>query len=153
MELEPAALIAKHAQDLRGLWPCRAMVEAKGKLGMVLLSVLAHTFDEAMPVLLRVAFPGFIEPALPCLISAGRVAKSGAIVADMIDREGGKHTRCPIYPSETVLRDEFRRLADKLKLDDADRTELFKCVQRWVVADMRLDPNFDPKDPDAKRLH
>jgi hypothetical protein len=51
------------------------------------------------------------------------------------------------------MRDAFRRLADRLKLNDADRIELFKCVQRWVVADRRLDPTFDPKDPDAKRLH
>ena len=50
------------------------------------------------------------------------------------------------------MRDAFRRLADRLKLSDSDRIEMFKYVQRWVVADRRLDPTFDPQDPDAKRL-
>jgi hypothetical protein len=50
------------------------------------------------------------------------------------------------------MQNDFRRLADRLKLSDADRIEMFKCVQRWVVADRRLDPSFDPRDPDAKRL-
>jgi hypothetical protein len=29
---------------------------------------------------------------------------------------------------------------------------MFKCVSRWLRADRRLDPTFDPQDPDAKRL-
>lgn len=140
------------AFDLRGSWQYRALVEAKGQTGMVLLSVLTHTYAEAMPVLLPVAFPGFIEPSLPCLASAGKVDKTGAIVADVIRKDHYVAKDTVIYPSETALRDDFRRLADRLQLNDADRTEMFKCVQRWVVADRRLDPNFDPKDPDAKRL-
>ena len=54
--------------------------------------------------------------------------------------------------SELALRNDFRRLADKIKLSDADRVELFAAVKNWVVADRRLDPTMDPKDPDAKRL-
>jgi hypothetical protein len=83
----------------------------------------------------------------------GKVAKSGAVVADVILRDHRVVKDKPIYRDEIALQNDFRRLADRLKLNDADRIEMFKCVQRWVVADRRLDPTFDPKDPDAKRLH
>ena len=46
----------------------------------------------------------------------------------------------------------FRVLADRIKLNDTDRRELFACVLHWVKADRRLDPSFDRRDPDAKRL-
>lgn len=35
------------------------------------------------------------------------------------------------------IRDEFRRLADHLKLDDAERTELFVELRNWVSVDLR----------------
>lgn len=142
----------KHAQDLRDMWQGRALAAARGKLGMVLLSVLAHNYDDAMPRLLRAVFPGYIEPALPCLVSAAKIAKNGVVMADMVDRWGQKHSRVPLYASELSLRDDFRKLADHLKFSDADRQDMFRAVQRWVVADTRLDPAMDPKDPDAKRL-
>jgi len=141
------------AFDIRSGWQSRALVETKGQhTGMVLLSILAHSYDEAMPALLMISFPGFIEPPLPCIMSAAKVSKSGTVVADVVDRGGFKIRNAVIYHSELRLRDDFRRLADRLKLNDSERTEMFKCVQRWVVADRRLDPTFDPRDPDAKRL-
>lgn len=139
--------------DLRGSWQARSLAATDGKgLGMVVLSVLAHTYDEAMPTLLRVTFPGFTSIKAPFLCTAGKVSKSGHIVADMVTADGQIVKDAPLYPNETSLRDTFRKLADRLKLSDSDRVEMFKCVQRWVVADRRLDPTFDPKDPDAKRL-
>lgn len=135
------------------MWQSRVLVETQGEhIGIVLLSVLAHNFDDAMPVLLRVAFPGFTSIAPPFLCTAGKVAKTGAVVADVVNHNGTISKDVALYINETALRDDFRRLADRLKLDDADRVEMFKCVQRWVVADRRLDPTFDPQDPDAKRL-
>ncbi len=139
--------------DLRASWQARALAEAKGQTGMVLLSVLSHTYDDALVVLLPIVFPGFVEPSLPVLASCGKVDKTGAVVADVIGRDHVVAKDAVIYPSETALQNDFRRLADRLKLNDEDRIELFKCVQRWMVADRRLDPTFDPKDPDAKRLN
>jgi hypothetical protein len=152
--LDPAtsALERKIAFDLRGSWQARALGTATGKTAAVLLSVLAHSFDDAMPVLLRIVFPGFTSITAPFFSTAGKVAKSGHVVADMVTKNGKIEKDFPIYLNETELRDDFRRLADRLKLNDADRIEMFKCVQRWVVADRRLDPTFDPKDPDAKRF-
>lgn len=141
------------AFDLRGSWQVRAIGEAKGQTWMVLLSVLAHTYDHALMFMMPLVYPDF-DGSIPAphLTTCAKIDKSGAIVADVVDRNGIiKETM--IYPTETHLRDDFRGLADRLKLNDADRIELLKCVQRWVVADRRLDPNFDYEDPDARRLH
>lgn len=140
------------AFDLRGSWQVRAIGEAKGQTWMVLLSVLAHTYDAATLVMMEIVYPDF-DGSIPAphLTTAAKIDKTGTIVADVVDRNG-VIKEVAIYSSELALRDDFRRLADRMRLNDADRTELLKCVQRWVVADRRLDPTFDRKDPDAKRL-
>lgn len=144
---------AKLAIDLRDTWQGRALSVASGRTGAVLLSILAHNYEEALIPLCAVIFPGFTGylPA-PYLTSAGRVAKTGHVVADMITKSGHKAKDFALYRNELQLRDDFRKLADELKLNDADRVEMFGAVKRWVVADRRLDPTMDPKDPDAKRL-
>lgn len=134
------------------MWQARALFEAKGRTGAVLLSVLAHSYDEAMPTLLRVVFEEFVSIAAPFLTSAGKIARTGHVVADVVDRNGKITKRQPLYASEFHLRDDFRKLADRLKLSDADRVDMFEALRRWVVCDYRLDPTFDPKDPDSKRL-
>lgn len=139
--------------EMRETWQVRALIAAKDRyVGLSLLSVLAHNYDEAMHVLMRVAFPGFQSITAPFLCTCGKVDKTGAVVADVVNPDGTITRDFDVYPNELYLRDDFRKLADKLKLNDTDRTEMFKCVQRWVVADRRLDPNMDPRDPDAKRL-
>lgn len=122
-------------------------------MGAVVLSVLAHSFDDAMPVLLRIVYPGFTSIAAPFYCTAAKVDKAGRVVADVVTKDGQVVKDAKVFDDEIQMRDAFRRLADRLKLSDPDRIELFKSVQRWVVADRRLDPTFDPKDPDAKRLH
>ncbi len=141
------------AFDLRATWQGRALMEIKGPFRAVLMSVLAHTLDEAMVTLCAVVFENFdgsLDP--PYLTTAAKINKSGAIVADVCDRVGTIRKDEVIFVSEQQMQDTFRKCADRLKLSDSDRIELFKYAQRWVVADRRLDPNFDPKDPDAKRL-
>lgn len=149
-----AALEKKLAFDLRASWQCRALGHAKGRTFAVLMSVLAHTYDEALLVLLQVLIPDYDGRALgPFLSTAGKIDRTGAIVADVVDPKTGTIEKdAVLYVTEIHLRDDFRRLADELKLNDDYRIELFKCVQRWVVADRRLDPTFDRKDPDARRL-
>ncbi len=138
--------------DLRASWQARTLMAASGRTAAVLLSVLAHNFDECMETLLAVCFPGFTSINTPFLSSAGRVQKNGAITADVVERTGAITKQKVIYKNGTELRDEFRRLADHLKMNDLDRAAMFACVQRWIVCDYRIDPTFDPRDPDAKRL-
>lgn len=147
----------REMRDLRDTWQGRALAAASGTTAAVLLSVLAHNYDPQWIVLASVVKPITWDAEkhgvrLPALTSAGRVHKTGAIVADVMTAKGFKIRHAILYASEMHLRDDFRRLADKLKLSDAERAEMFSAVQRWVVADYRLDPTFDPKDPDAKRL-
>ncbi len=144
------------AFDLRATWQVRALAGTQGKLQAVVMSVLAHNFDEAMPVLMQFAFRGFqpghepVRHAIYC--SAGRVDKSGRIVADMVSRHGLKTKNSVVFESEAQMQGVFRKLADMMKLADKDRIEMFHAVQRWIVADRRLDPTMDPRDPEAKRL-
>lgn len=141
------------AFDLRATWQARTLEAARGRTAAVLLSVLAHNFDDQLLTLLQLVFPGFKSITAPFLCSAGKIERNGAVVADMVERAGTIKKKAVLYRSEIELRDDFRRLADQLKLDDDDRKALLGAVRRWVVCDFRLDPNLDPKDPDAKRLN
>lgn len=146
----------KLAFDLRSTWQARALANTSGKLNAVMLSVLAHNYDEQMPALMAIVYPGFVpgraelKHAIYC--SAARVDKAGRIVADVINRSGLKEKDSVVFDSEIQMRGVFRKLADLLKLSDRDRIDMFTAAQNWVVADRRLDPTMDPKDPDAKRL-
>jgi hypothetical protein len=142
----------RHAQDLRETWQARLLACAEGKMGAVVLSVLAHNFDDAMPVLLRLVFPGFTTITAPFFCSAGKVAKTGQVCADMVTRDGSIVKMAAIFRDTRQMEGQFRRLADRLHLTDAERVEMFAAVKRWVVADFRLDPTMDPQDPDARRL-
>lgn len=143
----------RHEGDLRETWQARALAHTQHSYFFcVVLSVLAHNYDDALPVLLHTVFPGFRSIRPPFLGSAGRVSKSGAVVADVVRDGGIIEKRAVIFRSLDRLKGAFRRLADKLKLSDAERIELFAAVRRWVVADERIDPTMDPADPDAKRL-
>lgn len=145
----------KLAFDLRASWQARVLAESTGVTFAVVMSVLGHNFSEALPVLIKVLIPNWEgAPLGPYLSTAGKVAKNGAVVADVIYPNSGAIVRdVTLYLSEMHLRDDMRRLADRLKLADRDRAEFFTAIRNWVVADRRLDPNFDPRDPDAKRLH
>jgi hypothetical protein len=125
----------------------------KQPIGPVIISVLAHVYDaDILLVMLHIVFPGFEGLNPPALITAAKISKTGAVVADVALRDGTIVRDAVIFRDEMEMQSEFRRLADSMKLDDADRKELFACALKWVVADRRLDPTFDPKDPDAKRL-
>jgi hypothetical protein len=144
----------KLAFDLRASWQARTLANSKGATFAVVMSVLAHSFPDAMDTLLRVLIPGWDgKPLGPYLSTCGKVAKNNTVVADVIYPDGRIEKDAVLYLSEIHLRDDMRRLADSLKLVDRDRVEFFTAIKNWVVADRRLDPNFDPRDPDAKRLH
>lgn len=142
----------RHAQDLRETWQAKVLAAATGKLGAVVLSVLAHNFDDEMPVLLRVVFPGFTSITAPFLMSAGKIAKTSHVCADVCRRDGEIVKMAILFRNTLELQSEMRRLADRVKLSDRDRNALFGAVKNWLVCDYRLDPTMDPKDPDARRL-
>lgn len=155
VELAPATDLdhKRHADELRETWQCRVLIAtAKAPLNRIVLSILAHNFDDAMPVLLRIAFPGFTGLTPPFLSSAGKIDRAGRVVGDVVTPDGLIVKNMPLFRSTKELETAFRRLADKLKLSDDDRRGMFAAVGCWLVADMRLDPTMDPKDPDARHL-
>jgi hypothetical protein len=85
---------------------------AGGHLGAVVLSVLAHNFDEAMPTLLRVVFPGFTSIAAPFYCSAAKVDKAGASSPTSSPRRPIVKD-AKVFDDEMQMRDAFRRLADR----------------------------------------
>lgn len=157
--------VRRHAQDLRGTWQAAALAAAlypgeytppRDKIGMCMLSVLSHNYDAGtapvLPVLLRVVFPGFRSIGAPFLCSAAKIAKSAHVMADLITKDGQRIRNQALFRSTRRMEAEFRSFADKIALDDADRTTLFECVKRWVVCDYRIDPNMDGADPESRRL-
>ena len=143
------------AFDLPGSWQVRAIAYLRGRpFHAVMLSVIAHTYEtEGAIAVLTMADPDYCgRVPTPTLLSCGKVDKDGSIVADVGERDGSISKDQLIFTSKIQMRDIFRQLADRLKLNDADRIEMFKCAERWLVADRRYDPTFDPRDPDAYRL-
>jgi hypothetical protein len=151
-----------HADELRASWPARVLIHdidlvagftrPRSLLGGIILSVLAHNFDDAMPVLLRVCFPGFASVGTPFLCSAAKIARTGQVMADVITKDGQRLKNQAAFKDERTMEKAFRELADETKLTDDERKQFFAAVQKWVVADYRLDPTMSRDDPDAKRF-
>lgn len=137
--------------ELRESWRGRALAEAKGPTQDVVLSIMAHNFAGAILTLCQVVWPGFVGLEAG-FVSAGKIDKSGRVVADYGHKNGTITRDMVVYRSDIEYRDAMRRLADRLKFSDQERLEFFTCVKRWLVADRRLDPNMDFADSDAKRL-
>lgn len=139
-------------EELRQSWQGRVLLAAKDRMHLCVLSMLSHNFDDAMLALLMAVYPGFRSIKAPFLCTAARVLKGGNVVADVVTKDGRILKWVKLFEDEQAMEREFRKLADKLKLDDDDRRGLFAAVKRWVVCDYRIDPNMNPMDPDAKRL-
>jgi len=141
-------------EELRTSWQGRALalteIEAQ-KLCRVLMSVIADNYDEAMPFLFHAVF-GSAAVRTPFLCSSPKINKAGQIVADVISKYGTRQKNHVVFDDENQMEGVFRRLADWLKMTDAERIDLFIAVRFWVKADQRLDPTMDRHDPDAKRL-
>ena len=140
-------------EELLFSWQGRALRFARDnpQLKTALLSLLADNYDETMPFLL-VAVEGDFGIKAPFYCSNPKIDKRGCIVADLIMPDGFKYKNSVIFLNEDQMQATFRKLADRLKLDDAERIDLFIAVRHWVKADQRLDPAFDRRDPDARRL-
>lgn len=135
---EAIALRSRHAQQLRDEWQCKLLVEAKGKAAAVALVMLANMYLEAMEVLLRVAFPKFVQIRPPLYTGHARITFTGHVVCDYIDKYYNLRRDTVVYDSEDDLIKEFRDIADRLKFSDGDREAMFAMIKKWVSRDDRL---------------
>lgn len=131
-------LVTYQADRLRDTWQGRALAVAKGRTAAVLLAVLAAEWPSVLPILLRVVFPGFQDIGRPFLRGYAQIMPSGAVVCEMVDRDG-RSMPSVIYDTQDRLLGDFRRLADRLKLKDEDRVTLFAVLGKWIVKDARVD--------------
>lgn len=139
-------LASRHAQQLRDDWQCRLLVEAKGKNFAIVLAMLGNLYYEAMHVLLKVAFPGFVQLEPPLYSGFARILRDGRVVCDYIDRDMSVTRNALVYDSEDELIKQFRDMADRMKFSDDDRERMFSDLRKWVSRDDRIKPNEEFKD-------
>ncbi len=139
------ALRSKEAAEIRESWQYKLLktTGCKDKIGAVSLVVLAHSYYEAMETMLRLVFPGFKRLNCPLLTGTAKVMPAGQIVCDMHKTPSTVLRNVLLYDSQDELIDEFRGMADKMKLNDQDRIDMFAAVQRWVSQDRRLAPSVE----------
>lgn len=130
----------KEAVAIRAMWQSRALYAAKGITAKVLGCALMNEYAMAMPILLRVTFPNFKDVQLPALTGYATVWPSGRISCAMIDTNRNRKV-VEVYASEEEMRGGFRRLADELKLSDAERVEMFAVLKKWITRDLRVGVN------------
>lgn len=104
-------------------WPYKAVLVLRGNqtiAGCILLSIIGRQPKNA-----------------PYIDTTATVDENGLTWVGM-RRIDGEYGLCCIG-SVIDIRDEFRRLADHLKLDDGERVELFDELRKWVAIDLRAD--------------
>lgn len=129
----------KHVDELRAMWQVRALAQSKGTLQQVIVICLAQEWPTIMDTLLRAAIPGFTDLKRPFLFGYAQIWNNGALVCEAMFDDGKRAIK--LYDRAEKLNWELRNLADKLKLGDRERSELFRIVGRWIVRDRRADVN------------
>lgn len=135
---EAIALRSRHAQQLRDEWQCRLLAETKGKTAAVVLVMLANMYFEALEVMLRVVFPGFVQIKPPLYTGFATIKVTGQVVCDYMDADKNTYRNVIVYDSEDDLIKEFREIADRLKFSDEDRAAMFAMLKKWVSRDERI---------------
>lgn len=131
----------KSADEIRDMWQSRILREADGKLQRVMMIALAKEHPADLLVLLKATF-GTVEIPMPFYSGYATIVPSGHLVCMMHDRDSAGITWkgvVKVYDTEQQFLGDARRLADGLKLNDADRVALFAMLQKWVAADQRVD--------------
>lgn len=104
-------------------WPFKAVLATRGNqtlLGCIVLQLICR------------------QPKNPPRVeSLASVDEQGLTWAYVTSRSGARRLTC--LGSIMDIRDDFRRLADHLKLDDGERVEMFDELRKWVSIDRRAD--------------
>lgn len=133
----PAISVHDHAQKLRNTWQARALAESTGKTRAVVLIVLFYAYTTVIKTLLRVVF-NMRDIEKPYFSSAATIVLNGKVVCDLTERSGLVHP-VEVYASTDELNRDMRELADRLKFTDAERVAFTAAIQKWIVADQRVD--------------
>lgn len=129
----------KNAHEIREMWQSRALREARYVTAFVLGCAMMNEYSAFMPLLLRVTFPDFKDVRLPALTGYATIWPSGRITCMLIDTNRRRRP-VQVYDDESHMLYDFRALADRLKLKDGERQEMFDVLKKWIVRDMRVGP-------------
>lgn len=132
------ALLRMPAAQLRETWQCRVLQHAKDRAFYVMLAALCAEYHVGVKILLSAAHPGFSDIKPPLLAGYATIAPDGSIWCYLIDEERNLKA-VGVYQNEHKLAYEMRKLADKLKLNDRERLDMFTVVEKWIVQDQRID--------------
>lgn len=113
----------ERAEAIRQTWQYRCVAATQGNsslLGCILLSVIGR----------NARHPPWIE-------SGVTIDADGVCYVNFVDKTYTEYVNAPICVVEDLI-NNFKGLADTLKLSDADRVALFDELRKWVVKDMRI---------------
>lgn len=133
----------KHADEVRQMWQCRALSEAEPKMQRVILAALRAEYPADLIVLLKTTF-GTLDIPNPFYRGYAFVSPGGHLCCEVVDRDpSGLVWRGPVkvFDTEQQFIGATRRIADQLKLNDVDRIDMFRVLQKWVTRDARFDIN------------
>lgn len=86
----------------------------------------------------------------------GEIGPDGTVYAPYQAADGSLHPQMALCNIQDLI-DSFRRVADRLKLSDSDRKDMFDKLRRWVARDARILKQFDPgipiPEPKNKTVH
>ena len=103
-------------------WQYRAVQATRGnqsQLGAILIDVLHKSGNRK---------PRFVGPA--------NITSDGFVMCSFVSRDGVFYMGALVAPVSDLVRN-FRGLADHLKLNDAERIEMFAEVRKWIGRDYR----------------
>lgn len=106
----------------RQTWQYRAVQATRGNqtmLGTIVLAVIGRNAKH----------PPWFEPG-------AEIADDGILLANFVDRGLRDHGLVPVARLSQVV-DEFRRLADHIKLTDDERKSMFDALRKWIAKDHR----------------
>lgn len=86
----------------------------------------------------------------------GEIGPDGTVYAPYQAADGSLHPQMALCNIQDLIAC-FRRVADTLKLTDADRKDLFDKLRRWIARDARILKQFDEgvpiPEPKSKTRH
>jgi hypothetical protein len=134
----------KSEEQIRSSWQGRALAlsaKENGRMFRVLVRSLLNEYTgvtyNTWEYVLKLSIPGFVDLDRPLLLGYARAELSGRITTQYINRNGDPF-RVAIYRDKAEFVSEMRRLADRLKLGDRDRTAMFDTLKKWITEDKSI---------------
>lgn len=123
-------------EQIKDTWQSKALQASDAKICNVLMCVFSKEYAAAFPVLFYATFGKTADLSFPFLSGYASIAPSGRLICNQMI---GPHSlrKVEVYESEGAFILDMRKLADKMKLSDADRTDMFRVLQKWVTQDLR----------------